>query len=229
MAEAYVFYSSVTLASLACASLVLVVLFRKKSRDLNGLSTELTASVFNRTYVVFDPYPRQRKVIHRFLTALPLAVGAVTGGMLLLVWETLMSGLFLSFILIIIGLNMIVLEETPEVYMNTGVFIRAIQKGAKMAPGDLRVLQLTKKAAVKLSKYYIALCMFLVVCSVVLPYAAAPVFQGFLYFLQFLLEFSHPAGFIGWLIIGILLATSYVIICFSLSKIKSRLFRYELE
>jgi hypothetical protein len=229
LAEAYVFYSSVTLASLACASLVLAVFFRKKSRDLNGLSTELTASVFNRTYVVFDPYPDQRKVIHRFLTALPLAVGAITGGMLLLVWETLTSGLFLSFVLIIISLNMIILEETPEVYMNTGVFIKAIQTGATMAPGDLRVLQLTKKVATKLSKYYLVLFMFFVVCSFLLPYAAAPAFQGWLIFVEFLLQLSQPAGFTGWLMVGILLAIGYVIICFSLSKIKSRLFRYELE
>jgi hypothetical protein len=229
LAEAYVFYSSVTLASLACASLVLAVLFRKKSRDLNGLSTELTASVFDRTYVVFDPYPHQRKVIHRFLTALPLAVGVITGGMLLLLWEILTSGLFLSFVLVIISLNMIVLEETPEVYMNTGVFIKAIQKGATMALGDLRVLQLTKKVATKLSKYYLVLFMFFVVCSIVLPYAVAPVFQGWLIFVGFLLGLSEPTGFMGWLIVGILLAIGYVVVCFSLSRIKSRLFRYELE
>lgn len=229
MAEAYVFYSSVSLASLACASLVLAFFFRKKSRVLNGLSTKVTASVFSRTYVVFDPFPDQRKVIHRFLTALPLAVMAITGGMLVLVWETLASGLFLSFVLIIISLNMIILEETPEVFLNTGVFIKAIQKGATMAPGDLRVLQLTKKVAVKLSKYYLVLFMFFVVCSVVLPYAAAPAFQGWLIFVELLLELSQPAGFMGWLMVGILLAIGYVIVCFSLSKIKSRLFRYELE
>ena len=114
MAETYVFYSSVTFALLACAALALAVLLRKKNRVLNGLSTRVTASIFNRTYVVFDPYPDRRRVIHRFVTALPLVMGAITCGMLLLVWATLTSGLFLSFVLIIIGLNLIILEETPR-------------------------------------------------------------------------------------------------------------------
>jgi hypothetical protein len=229
LAEAYVFYSSVTLALLGCTALTLAVFLRKKSKVLNGLSTKVTASVFNRTYVVFDPYPDRRRVIHRFLTALPLVVGAITCGMLVLVWVTLTSGLFLSFVLIIISLNMIVLEETPEVLLNNGVFVKAFQEGAKMAPGDLRVLELTKKAAAKLGKYYLVLCIFFVACAVVLPYAAAPVLQGFLSFLEFLLKLSQPAGGMGWLVMGFLLVTTYVIICFSLSKIKSRLFKYELE
>ena len=198
MAEVYIFYSSVTLASLGCAALVLSVLFRKKTEVLNGLSAELTATVFNRTYVVFNPYPVQKKVIHRFVAALPLVAAAITGAITLLVWEMFTSGLFLGLILIIIGVNMIVLEETPEVHLNIRVFIKAVQEGAEWAPGDLRVLQLTKKIAVKQAKDYFVLCVFLVACSVVLPHAVTPVFQGFLRSLQFLFEISQPAGFLGW-------------------------------
>ena len=229
MAEVYIFYSSAILASLGCAALVLSVLFRRKTRVLNGLSAGVTASVFSRTYAVFNPYPDQKKVIHRFVTGLPLVVGAITGAVTLLVWEMFLSGLFLCLILIIIGVNMIVLEETPEVYLNTRVFIRAAQGGAEWAPGDLRVLQLTKKIAVKLAKYYFVLGVFLIACSVVLPHAAVPVFQGFLRFLEFLFELSQPAGFLAWLVVGIPLAAGYVSLFVSLSEIKNKLFECKPE
>jgi len=227
LGESYVFYSSITLFALGCIALGLSILFRLKSRDLKSLPKNLFATVFNRTFTVFDPYPQHTKVIHSFLLALPFVALFVTIGLTLVIWEILASGLILSLLIIIIGLNLIVIEEAPEVYMNSATFIKAVRSGTDLATGDLKALRLIRDLAAKLSNYYFGLSTVFVMSSIVLPYVWTSV-PGF--FMQLVRLVTQTAGLSEIAVFPatvVLLVVGVSILQLLVLRIKNRIFRFE--
>lgn len=225
--EGYVFYSSLSLIAMGGLALGLSVLFRLKFHSLNSLPRNLSASVFSRTFVVFDPYPQQTKVIHHLLLALPFVAFFVTLGLTLALWRMLASGLILSILAIIISLNLIVVEEAPEVYMNSNTFIKAVQNSANFAYGDLKALQILEKLTPKLSNYYLGLAIFLIASSIVLPriFTAGPWLFGWLVDLIARSGGSNEIAVAP--IVIILPALSISILQLLASKVKNKIFRYE--
>lgn len=212
---------------LSCLALGLSILFRSKSRNLNNLPKNLSATVFNRTFIVFDPYPQHAKVIHSFLLALPIVTLFFTIGLMLIIWEILASGLVLSVLTIIVGLNLIVIEEAPEVYVNSRTFIRAVRSGTDFASGDLKALQLVRNLAPKLSNYYFGLSMVFIAFSIALPYAwtSAP---------WLLMQLINLLAQSGGLNQNAVLPLTVVLFILGISilqilvlKIKNRIFRFE--
>jgi len=198
-----------------------------KSRDLKSLPKNLFATVFNRTFTVFDPYPQHTKVIHSFLLALPFVALFVTIGLTLVIWEILASGLILSLLIIIIGLNLIVIEEAPEVYMNSATFIKAVRSGTDLATGDLKALRLIRDLAAKLSNYYFGLSTVFVMSSIVLPYVWTSV-PGF--FMQLVRLVTQTAGLSEIAVFPatvVLLVVGVSILQLLVLRIKNRIFRFE--
>jgi hypothetical protein len=185
------------------------------------------ATVFNRTFTVFDPYPQHTKVIHSFLLALPFVALFVTLGLTLVMWEILASGLILSVLIMIIGLNLIVIEEAPEVYMNSATFIKAVRSGADLATGDLKALRLVRDLAAKLSNYYFGLSTVFVMSSIVLPYVWTSV-PGF--FMQLVRLVAQTAGLSEIAVFPatvVLLVVGVSILQLLVLRIKNRIFRFE--
>ena len=225
--EAFLFYSSLTLVATGCLALSLSILFHLRSRVLNNLPRNLSATVFSRTFTVFDPYPQQTKVVHSLMLALPFVAFFVTVGLTLVVWEILASGLILSVLTLVISLNLIVIEEAPEVYTNSSTFIKAIRSGTSLATGDLKALRLIKNLAAKLSKYYLGLAIFLVTSSVALPYIWIAVPWLFSQLIDLITRSSSPNQIAILPIAVILTALSLLILQLLAFKIKNRIFRHD--
>jgi hypothetical protein len=142
-------------------------------------------------------------------------------------WEILASGLILSVLIMIIGLNLIVIEEAPEVYMNSATFIKAVRSGADLATGDLKALRLVRDLAAKLSNYYFGLSTVFVMSSIVLPYVWTSV-PGF--FMQLVRLVAQTAGLSEIAVFPatvVLLVVGVSILQLLVLRIKNRIFRFE--
>jgi hypothetical protein len=229
LAEGPVFYSSLTLMAMGCLTLAFSIVFRLRFRRLDNLPRNLNAVVFDRTFNVFNPYPVQIKVAQRFLTALPLIAGV--GAILLsfIVWSIAASGLIISVFIIIIGLNLIMIEEAPEIYTNSNVFAKAVEKNAKFAGGDLKVLQLIKKLSLKLARYYLGLTVLFLALSVTLQYIWNDLPSLLTRIVHGIEQSSGSNGMIVVEVIAVVLALNLTLLQYVAFKIKNRMFSYKIE
>lgn len=214
---------------MGCLALALSIFFRLKFHTLNGLPKNLSANVFSKTFVVFNPYSEQRKIIHGFLSALPIVIFFACIGPILIVWKIFESGLMLSFFILTIGLNLIMMEDAIEVYQVSKTFIETVKGGTSLGVGDLKVFQTLKKAMPKISNYYLSLSILFVASSITLPYTWSSVLWFFARFIGLLLEVSASTGIIAYQVAVFLFALTLVIIYIFVSKIKNKLLRYIME
>lgn len=229
MVEAYLFYSSLTLLAMGCVTLGLSIFFRLKFHAVSSVPKSLSASVFSKTFNVFNPYPERRKVIHNFLVALPLLVFFASLGFILSVWKLFEYGLMLSFFILIVSLNLMLFEVAEEIIQNTKIFINAVRCGASFGVGDLKVFQAVRKTLPRLSNYYLGLTIFFVVFAVILSYVWYSVLWFFARFIGFIVEASAVAGPVGWQVAGFLFTLTVVIIQILVWKIKGNLLSYLIE
>ena len=229
MVESYIYYSSVTLFVLGIAALFMAMLFRRRSKGLSTLPKDLSPTIFNRTFVVFDPYPTQKKVWHRFLSLLPFVCLIASLFALMAVWSMLTNGLLLSVFVMIIGLNIIVIREAPEVYTTAKIFIKAVKNRSNLAKGDLKVLSVIQKLAPKIRNYYIGLTIFFIGTSITLPYASEAL-PGFATWLGNASEqVSGVNGMLAAQSLTILLLLSIAAFQFVAFRLKNKIFRYEIK
>jgi hypothetical protein len=229
LTEAYIYYSSITLFAMGITALVISILFRRRSKTLNSLPRDLSVTVFSHTFVVFDPYPAQKKVIHRFLGLLPF-VGMVTAlAAVMAVWSMLTNGLLFTVFITIIGLNIIVIEEAPEVYTTARTFIKAVQKKSDFAKGDLKVLKVVQRLAPKMCNYYFGLAIFFITTSVALPYTWEALPNLATWFGDSVTRFSGLNGMLIIQVVAILFLLNIAVLQLMASKLKSRIFRYEIK
>ncbi|MCJ7767113.1 hypothetical protein MUP79_01805 [Candidatus Bathyarchaeota archaeon] len=229
MVESYIYYSSVTLFVLGIVALVMALLFRQRSKGLSSLPKDLSPTVFSRTFVVFDPYPAQKKVWHRFLSLLPFVCLIVSLFAVMAVWSMLTNGLLLSVFVIIIGLNITVIEEAPDVYTTARIFIKAVQNKSNLAKGDLKVLNIIQRLAPKIRNYYVGLTFFFISTSIALPYAweALPVFTAWLG--NSVAQASGVNGMLVVQVLTILLLLNIAVLQFVAFRLKNKIFRYEIK
>ena len=229
MTETYLFYSSLTMLAMAGVALCLSTLFRLRVKKLRSIPRDLDATVFNQTFAVFDPYPQQKKVMHRFLGAMPFIGIAVTFAGIAIVWKMVTAGFLLSTFIMIITLNIIVIEEAPEVYINSKLFIKAVQNKSNFAEGDVKALNLVRKLASKISNYYLGISAILIVTSVALPYVweSLPSLSNWL--VASVANLSGLSGMLVFQVVAFLLALSFVIIQLVAFKLKNRIFRCETK
>jgi hypothetical protein len=229
LVEGYIYYSSVTLFVLGITALVMAVLFRQRARGLSSLPKDLAPTVFSRTFVVFDPFPAQKKAWHRFLSLLPFVCLIVSLFAVMAVWSMLTNGLLLSAFVIVIGLNTIVIQEAPDVYTTSKVFIKAVQNKSNLAKGDLKVLKIIQKLTPKIRNYYVGLTVFFICTSVALPYAweALPGFSTWLG--NSLAQVSGINGMLVVQALAILLLLSIGALQFVAFRLKNKIFRYETK
>ncbi len=222
-------YSSSALFAIGCVALALSIVFRLKFNVLNGFPKDLTANVFNKTFVVFSPFSEQRKVIRRFFSVLPLIAVFASIGLAVLTLVLIASGFLLIIIVSLIGLNLIMVEEAPEAYQHSNTCIKAFQHGTSLGVGDVRLFQLTKRVMQKLSNYYLYIAVFFVAFSVALSYVSASLLWFFTESIRLMFQASAAAGALGSQVILFLLALALVVVELFASKIKNRFFGYAAE
>jgi hypothetical protein len=185
--EAYLVYASTALVVLAGIALGLSSVFRYRLRRLAKVSKNPVANVFNRTFVVFDPYS-QRTIFHRFLILLPLLPPIMGFAAAVLLFVIINAGLLLTLLISIVGLSLIVVEESVEALEESKLLLSAIESKSDFGVGDVRLLISTKQRLPRLSRYYLVLSTCLFALAWVLPFV----------WLQFLWGFGMALGMLIW-------------------------------
>jgi len=226
--DSYLIYASATLVVLGSIALALAVFLRLRLSKLKSLSKNSEASVFNKSFVVFDPYEKTT-IFQRFLTLLPFVPLILGFGAAALFLVIIDSGLLLTLLVLIMALGLIVLEELPELYAESKILIKAIQGGSSLGIGDVKLLQLTKKLLPRLSFYYLGLSVFLFALAVVLPIVWSSVLWYFALFIGLILQTSKAAGPTSWLLGILLYAVAITAFIFLVTIAKSRIFGHKME
>lgn len=207
---------------MGCLTLVLSILFRLKRHRMNSLPKNLSANIFNKTFNVFNPYPKRRRIIHNFLSALPLMVLLLCLVFFLFAWKALESGLLLSLVLLIICLNLILIEAASEIYQNAKIFIKALNSKADLGVGDLKVFLILKRALPKLSNYYLALSILFLTLAATLGYIWSLLLWFFAQVVSLILEVSALTGIIGFQGAVVLFALMVAVFQIFIWKIKNK-------
>jgi hypothetical protein len=226
--DSYLVYASATLVASGSIALALAVFLRVRLNKLVGLSKNSEASVFDKTFVVFDPYEKIT-IFHRLLSLLPfvpLIIGFGAGLLFLMIIE---SGLLLTSLVLIMALGLIVVEELPEVYAESKTLIKAIQGGSSLGIGDIRLLQVTKKIMPRLSSYYVGLSAFLFAFAAVLPIVWSSALWYFALSIGLFLQTSKAAGPASWMIVLVLLGLAIAAFIFLATMAKSRIFGHKTD
>lgn len=185
--DAYLVYASTDLVVLGGIALGLSSVFYYRLRRFARVSKGPVANVFNRTFVVFDPYS-QRTIFHRFLILLPLLPPIMGFAAAVLLFVIINAGLLLTLLVSIVGLSLIVVEESVEALEESKLLLSAIESKSDFGVGDVRMLISTKQRLPRLSRYYLVLSACLFVLAWVLP----------LVWLQFLWGFGMALGMLIW-------------------------------
>ena len=118
---------------MGCSTLVLSIIFRSKHRKMSHLPRNYSANIFDKTFNIFNPYPEHRRIIHNFLSALPLIVVLASLVFVPFALKAFESGLLLSLVLLIICLNLMLIEVASETYQNAKIFIKAFNSKADLS------------------------------------------------------------------------------------------------
>jgi hypothetical protein len=228
LADGYLLYASVALGVMGVVALVLSVVFRLRLKVLESVSKGSAANVFNRTFVVFDPYG-QKTVFHRLLSFLPFVPLVCGFGMAVLLFEVINSGLLLTVLVSILALGLIVVEESPEAYEESKTLIKAIRGGSNLGVGDIRLLALTKQLLPKLSHYYLGLSAFLFALAAALPFVWAQFLWYFAVFFGYIMQAGATGGLVTWMMAILLYAAIVTVFLVLVTMAKSRLFGHQTE
>jgi len=230
LAETYVFYSSLTLFAMGCSTLILSIIFRSKHHKMSHLPRNYSANIFDKTFNIFNPYPEHRRVIHNFLSALPLIVVLSSLFLIPFTLKVFESGLLLSLVLLIICLNLMLIEVASEAYQNAKIVIKAFNSKADLGAGDLKVIKTLERALPRLSKYYLALSILFLTLAVTLGYFWPSFLWFFAQLAGLILEFSASTGSPIWFqVVVFLIALVVVAIQIFVWKIKSKFLSYLME
>jgi len=238
--ETYLFYSSLTLFVMGCLTFVLFILFRLKHHRMNSLPRNLSANVFNKTFNVFDPYPERRRIIHSFLSALPLVVFFVGLFFTLILWKIFEYGLLLSLVTLIICLHLMLVDFASGTYQSAKILVKAVDAKAGLGVGDLEVFQKLKRVMPKLSNYYLALSILFSIFAVTLSYIWSSLLWVFVHFVGLIFKVFFNiygekstniygdvvTGFIAFQVAVVLWGVTVFIIQIFAWKIKSKVLSY---
>jgi len=211
-------FASLTIFAMSCLALILSIIFRSKFRALSSLPRNLSASVFNKTFVVFNPYSGQRRIIHNYLLISAFIAGSAAGLISLFLFFMVAAGFALSIFAVLTALNLMVVDDAFEVHENAKIFLNAIRNGSKLGVGDLNALSHLKILIRKLSYYYFGVAMFLLVLSMLLPYIFYPASLAFCQVIELMIQASSIASVF-------LFSLFYVLFEFFVIKVKGRIFK----
>jgi hypothetical protein len=144
-------------------------------------------------------------------------------GMAVLFLVIIDSGLLLTSLVVIMGLSLIVVEESFEAYADSKLLVEAVEGGSQLAVGDVRLLSLMKRLLPRLTRYYLGVAVLFLVGAVVLPF----VWMQFLWYFAMLLGGLIQAastGLASWLLAIGLYAGAVAVFVFLITLAKNRLF-----
>ncbi|MEM3616633.1 MAG: hypothetical protein QXJ31_01805 [Candidatus Bathyarchaeia archaeon] len=219
-------YASAALLVMGLSSIILAALFRSKFKKLKELSsTGLSPNVYSKTFIVFDPYPEQRKIIHNYLTFWTLILGFTSIAASLASFVLVGVGFGFTVFAILAALSLIVMDDAFDVYKNSTIFADAISKGSSLGVGDLKVFSILEVCTRRLSYYYLGVAVFLASVSLALPYILNHAMLALTLLMAEITQISSIAGFANWLLAVLLFSIFVVLFEILIMKAKSRIFK----
>ena len=169
--------TSIVLMIMAGAALFFGFLLHAKSRALRILPKDLSVKVFDRTFNVFDPHIKQRRVIsgHTGLVVF-IAIYGSWLAFIYIVFKSFELGGVLGAIAFVICAALLMIDETQELSKNAGIFAKAIRDRVGLAKGDIEVLHIIRKTLPKLSVYHLTLAVVFFVSALTVPILVDAVF-----------------------------------------------------
>lgn len=228
LVDSYLLYASAALAAMGVVASVLAFVFRMRLGKLTVVSRNAEATVFSRTFMVFDPYEK-KTILHRFLPlfmTMPFIGAMVLGVMFLLLVS---SGLLLALLVVVVSVGLMTVGESFEAYTESKLLIKAMKNGDGLGTGDIRLLEVTKMILPRLTFYYVVLAVFLFVLAAVFPFAWAEVLLYSMMLFAFAIQMGSIGGPAGWMVSLGLYALIIVGLLVLVTLVKNRLFGYRLE
>jgi len=171
------------LIAMSAITLALSILFYLKSRTVNKLPRDLRASIFSRTFNVFNPFPEKRRTFHSYLFFLvfsPLVAFSWTFFLVFIVLlKVFQAGLITGVILFVVCLNLMMTSEAFEIYANISKLLNAAKSGTSLGRGDMTVLYFARKSLSKLSVYYLVLTGLFTASFFAAPYVSPVLLVAF--------------------------------------------------
>jgi len=219
-------YASAVLLIMGLSSLILAALSHSKFKKLKELSSaELSANVYNKTFVIFDPYAGRRKLIHSYLPLWVLIAGFASGAASIASFILVGLGFGLSIFAALAGLSLIVMDDAFDVYKNSNTFANAISNGSNLGVGDLKVFSTLKVYTRRLSYYYFGVAVFLLIISFALPYILNQAMLILALFMAEIIQISSVAGAANWQFAVFLFSVCIVLFEILIIRIKGMIFK----
>lgn len=134
-------------------------------------------------------------------------------------------GFGLSIFTILVGLNLIIMDDAFDAYKNSNIFIDANNKKSNLGFGDVEIFSALKVYTRRLSYYYLSIAVFLIVAAITLPYILDQATLIFAQLMAGILQLSSIAGFANWQFASILFATLVVLLEILIRKVRDRIFK----
>jgi hypothetical protein len=221
--DSYLLYASATLVIMGVVAVVLALVFRLRFRRLVAVSGKSAVSVYNKTFMVFDPYGQAGTIFHRFLSLLPFVPMVLGFGMAVLLLVIIDSGLLLTLLVVVFGSSLIVVEESVEAYADSKLLVKAVEGGSQLAVGDVRLLSLMKRLLPRLTRYYLAVAVLFFAGAVVLPFVWVQFLWYFAVVFGGLIQ-AASGGFVNVFLVVGLYAAGVAVVLFLVTLAKNRLF-----
>jgi len=154
--------ASTVLVAVSLICFALAIHISRKISKMRAFPRNLAATVFAKTFNVFDPYVEHRSTLenHVGLVACIIIIGSFLFS-LVAIPKLFEMKLVLAFITLIMCLGLLMVDEVMELNKNADMFIAAVTRRKAFGEGDMKALRLLGKTLPKLRNYYLVLSLFL--------------------------------------------------------------------
>lgn len=216
--------TSIILIIMSAVSIALSLLMHLKSRATGKLG-KVSATVFSKTFNVFNPHPEHRGIIIANIPFfLIIWLGALTVSWVIAT-KVLETGTLLGFLTFIICLGFLMIDEVLEIHKKANIFAEAVKDGKGLGNGDVAALSFIKNTLPKLAKYYFSLGIALLIASLTLQYSIPAAIFVLAQIVNVILRFS--ATVVIFPQIAVLLFTALAVtLQLSASRVKNIMFGF---
>jgi hypothetical protein len=204
---------------------VLGVFFLNKSRMLRrAMPEELTATVFDKTFNVFDVFPPHGKTLLNY--TVPLFGICVYGTIVVgsfVIMKALEMGLILSPAVFIVSLASIAIGEAFEVNSTANTFLYALRRKKRLGKGDLLALLTVRDTLPRIALYYLLVGILFGVIGLTLPITFPCVLSVLSQVWGRIVEFTVTAGYPTFYLAPLSVAVSAFLVMLTAGKAKDRL------
>lgn len=201
-----------------------IVLFRK-SRAVEKIPKSLTATIFSRTFNVFDPFSEHSRMFQSDFFFLLTLLGAMLLVLSALV-AVVVTGLFVELSIVLLCLGLMMISEATETYSTANTLLKAVKRQTSFGQGDIYVLVLVKKGIGKLSAYYVLLSVLFATLFFTLPYLFPALALAFSTFIGLIMSATFGISILGPFFAALLVALFTVAVFQAGRRAKTAFFNF---